>query len=103
MVELDLRKSVIEVARWYTLVALDAGRPAFVNEDIVLRTLNDASIAITHHEMRRELEYLCDRKLIELQGKEGDVWEARLTSLGVDVVEYTVDCRPGIARPSKRR
>lgn len=103
MAEIDLRKSLIEVARWYALVALDAGRPNYVNEDMLLSALNGASMHVTHHELRRELEYLSDRKMVELQGQESDLWEAKLTSLGVDVVEYTVECRPGIARPAKRR
>ncbi len=100
--DLDLKKSMTEVVRWYLLVALDAGRPLPVNEDILVRALNDASLPVTHSDLRRELDYLRDRKLIEVTGEDSDRWEASLTALGVDVVEYTTDCRPGIARPPKR-
>jgi len=97
-----LHKAAVDTVRWYVLVALDAGRPLPVNEDILLRTLNDAQFHVTHHELRRELDYLADRKLIELGGVDDDHWFASLTSLGVDVVEYSVECKPGIARPPKR-
>ena len=98
---LDLKKSLTEVARWYILVALDAGRPLPVSEDILLRTLDDVPLKLTHHELRRELDYLRDRKIIEVQDVD-EHWSAQLTALGVDIVEYTVECRPGIARPPRR-
>jgi len=36
-----------------------------------------------------------------LKRHEGAPWTAELTRHGVDVVEYTVECEPGIARPKK--
>lgn len=98
---LDLKKAVIEQARWYILVALDAGRPLSVSEDILLRTLNDSRLQLTLHELRRELDYLRDRRLLDIEGEKSPTWAAGLTQLGVDVVEYTVDVKPGIARPPK--
>ncbi len=99
---LDLHKATVESVRWYILRALDAGRPMPVNEDILLRTLDGADFPITIHELRRELDYLGLRKLVEMKGKDDDFWEASLTQLGIDVVEYTIECKPGIARPPKR-
>jgi hypothetical protein len=51
--------------------------------------------------MRRELSYLRDLGLVELEGEESDIWFAKLTAAGVDVVEYTVKSPAGIARPRK--
>ena len=52
-------------------------------------------------ELRRELDYLADRRMLELVKEPSGTWFGDLTRLGVDVVEYTVDCGPGIARPQK--
>lgn len=101
-IEMDLEKNALERARWYILVALDAGRPYPVSDDLLLRTLNDASLRLTPLSLRRELSYLRDRKMIEIIGEDGENWEAKLTSLGVDVRTYSVECRAGIARPPKR-
>ena len=48
-------------------------------------------------ELRRELDYLADRKMVDLGEKPSGDWFADLTRLGVDPVEYTVECGPGIA------
>ncbi|HDS5467820.1 TPA: hypothetical protein QHY01_004518, partial [Enterobacter asburiae] len=48
-----------------------------------------------------ELDYLADRKMVDLEKKPSGDWFADLTRLGVDLVEYTVECGPGIARPEK--
>ncbi|MNW20815.1 hypothetical protein D3C71_2213900 [compost metagenome] len=55
----------------------------------------------TELELRRELDYLADRELVKLTKEPSGRWFATLTRYGTDVVEYTVDCEPGIARPSK--
>lgn len=97
----DLRKALIQSARWYILVALNLARPDPVPEALVLCALDDSSLKLTEHELRRELDYLADRGLIDLT--RGDaVWTASLTAAGVDLVEYTTECRPGINRPPKR-
>ena len=44
---------------------------------------------------------LADRKMVDLEKKPSGDWFADLTRLGVDLVEYTVECGPGIARPEK--
>lgn len=101
MNEVDLERAAREECRWRILKTLDAGRPVAVSETIVLRTLQDISLQLTPHGLRRELDYLADRDLIEITGKNSPTWCAELTRTGVDVVEYTIDCQPGIARPQK--
>ena len=101
MSEVDIEKAQRESTRWRILCVLQAGRPLPVSEDIIARALEDASMRITPSLLRRELDYLQDRKLVTLHGLDSPVWSAQLTHYGVDVVEYTVECFPGIARPRK--
>lgn len=98
---MDLEKSKREHLRWQMLVAVNASRPVPLNEQLMLSVLQDVPLHITPLELRRELDYLEDRGLIELTGRHGQVWSATLTRYGVDVVEYTVDVDPGICRPTK--
>lgn len=101
MHEIDLEKAHREQVRWRILKVLDAGRPDPVSEVIILQVLQDAALMATPHALRRELDYLADRKLVIVGARHTPVWTADLTFYGVDVVEYTVDCLPGIARPKK--
>ena len=101
MNDLDLDRARRETLRWRILKTLDAGRPLAVSEQIILRTLEDTHHDVTPHGLRRELEYLTERGLVTLEGVTGPVWSARLTRHGIDVVDYTVDCQAGIARPAK--
>lgn len=97
----DIEKAEREVMRWRILQVLNAGRPMPVSEMIVLRALHDSHQPVTASKVRIELDYLSDRKLVTITGLNSPVWSAELTRLGVDLVEYTVDCDPGIARPPK--
>lgn len=101
MNEIDLEKHRREEIRWRVLKVLDAGRPQPVPETLVLMTLQDVSLPVSPHSLRRELAYLEDRKLVRLGERDTPTWTADLTRYGVDVVEYSVDCLPGIARPRK--
>lgn len=97
----DLEAARTAVARWRILVTLNAGRPAPVSEGIIHRTLGESDMTLSPMELRRELAYLEDRKLVIIRHREGPTWSAELTHHGIDVVEYTVDCHPGIDRPKK--
>jgi hypothetical protein len=101
MHEIDLEKANREEARWRILRALDAGRPRPVSETIIFRTLQDIELPLTPHGLRRELDYLRDRGLILVTAEDSPTWLAELTRYGVDIVEYTIACEPGIARPKK--
>lgn len=99
--QVDLEKQKREQLRWLVLLTLNAARPIGANEHLILQTVQDVPVPVTQLELRRELDYLADRKLITLSGQDGPVWFAELTRHGVDVVEYTVSVEPGIARPKK--
>jgi hypothetical protein len=98
---MNLEQKQREEARWRILRVLDAGRPIAVSESIVWRVLADVRLAITLNALRRELSYLRDRGLLEIEGEDNETWYARLTASGVDVVEYTAPAPAGIARPRK--
>ena len=100
---IDLEKARREEIRWRILKGLDAGRPYGVAESILLNLLTDINLAVSQNELRRELDYLEDRKLVTISGKEDGEWLPDMTRYGIDVVEYTVSCEPGIARPPKNR
>ena len=71
------------------------------NERLILSVVRDLIMDITAHEMRRELHYLEERDLVDIVRPEGGLWNASLTRDGIDLVEYTCECEPGIARPQK--
>lgn len=98
---LDAAKTRRESIRWYILLTLNNARPEGAYEEVVLTTIQGIYRDSTAQEIRRELDYLADRKLAEVKREPSGRWFADVTRYGVDVVEYTVDCDAGIARPQK--
>jgi len=88
-----------EEIRWRILRALDAGRPLPVAETLLFRVLFDVSLSLSAQELRRELDYLSKSKLVTLIQNSGDPWLVELTEQGIECVEYSIPCPPGIARP----
>jgi hypothetical protein len=99
--QIDLEQRQREEARWRILRVVDAGRPIPVTEQIIWRVLTDIKLSFSLNQLRRELSYLRDLALIEIEGEGGENWFAKLTAVGVDVVEYTAQSPAGIARPRK--
>lgn len=97
----DMEKLRREQLRWVLLLALNHARPYGTAEVVLLGAAQGVYADATALEIRRELGYLEDRKLVELTKAPSGPWHAELTSLGVDVAEYTVDVHAGIARPTK--
>lgn len=90
-----------ESMRWNILLTLNNARPLGAYEELVLATIQSIYPDATALEVRRELDYLADRKLADLRKEPSGRWFCDLTRYGVDLAEYTVDCSPGIARPEK--
>lgn len=99
-VALTMQRVRREHIRWYLLVALNVSRPAGASTVVLLSIIQANYADATELEIRRELDYLADRKLIEIDKRPDGRWHAELNRLGVDLVEYTIDCEPGIARPA---
>lgn len=97
----DQSKVRRESMRWNILLTLNNARPIGAYEELVLSTIQAIYPDVTALELRRELDYLADRSLVELKKEPGGRWFADVTRYGVDIAEYTVDCEPGIARPVK--
>jgi hypothetical protein len=98
---MDLEQKQREEARWRILRVLDAGRPIAVSETIVWRVLHDIRLPMSVNSVRREITYLRDLALLEIEGEGTEIWFAKLTAQEVDVVEYTVNAPAGVARPRK--
>ena len=98
---IDLEQKKREEARWRTLRVVDAGRPIAVSEQIIWRVLADIKLLLSLNGVRRELVYLRDLGLVEIENENGETWFARLTASGVDVVEYNFPAPAGVARPRK--
>ena len=97
----DQAKVRRESMRWNILLTLNNARPIGAYEELVLSTIQAIYPDATALELRRELDYLADRSLVELKKEPSGRWFADVTRYGVDIAEYAVDCQPGIARPVK--
>lgn len=98
---MDMEKTRRESIRWHILVAVNSGSPYPVAEPLVLTAIQSIPVECTALELRKQLDYLEDRKLVEVNRLEGAPWTANLTRQGVDFVEYNLAAEPGIARPKK--
>lgn len=98
---LDTAKIRRESMRWNILLTLNNARPMGAYEELILSTVQSIYPDTTALELRREIDYLADRSLVDLRKEPSGRWFADLTRYGVDVAEYTVDCQPGVARPAK--
>jgi len=98
---IDPEKARRENLRWYILLTLNSASPLGASEAVILSTIQGIIPDCTIRELRNELDYLAHRQLLDLKGINSPCWHADLTRIGIDVVEYTVDCEPGIARPQK--
>ncbi|MDP8179095.1 hypothetical protein QJU87_05250 [Pasteurella skyensis] len=87
--------------RWQLLNILHKAVPYTTSEQFLFDVVSGIYPKVTKLEIRQQLDYLTDRKLIELDKQPHGVWFAEISRLGVDIVEYTIDCQAGIARPEK--
>lgn len=98
---IDQAKVRRETLRWDILLTLNNASPIGAYEELILATIQSVFSDASALEVRRAMDYLSDRELIQLRKEPGGRWWADLTRHGTDVVEYTIDCDPGIGRPAK--
>lgn len=98
---IDLEKARREELRWMILRALYAAQPIGTTEIIVMKAIEPVVPDVTLNEIRRELDYLTERNLATVSNTDSPVWFAKINRYGIDFVEYTIDCHPGIARPKR--
>lgn len=100
MLNLDIERARREEMRWNILRALYAAQPVGTSEAIIKTAVVEIVPDVTDLDIRRALDYLAERNLVEID-KNRPVWFTKINYHGIDVVEYTVPCYPGIARPEK--
>jgi len=98
---IDHTKVRRESMRWNIINTLEKARPHTTSEQFLHEVMRAIYPDATDLEVRRELNYLADRELVDLNKTPSGAWWADLTRIGVDIAEYTVTCDPGIARPEK--
>ena len=98
---MDMERARREEPRWLILSALNAARPVGAPETIVKNAVETVILDVTALEIRNQLDYLAERNLITIAHRDGPVWFAKINNHGMDIVEYTIDVHPGIARPKK--
>ena len=86
-------------ARWEILRTLGIGGHVGATDVMILSVVSAAFLTSDRTDVRNELVYLEDRKLVKLECHEFHPWRAVLTRYGRDIVDYTVECRAGIHRP----
>lgn len=97
----DLVKARREGMRWLLLTALNNARPLGAMDQLMLTVTQDMFPDATANELHQQLEYLEDKKLVDIEKRPDGHWHSKLSATGVDVVEYTEHCPAGIARPQK--
>lgn len=97
----DMAKARREGLRWLVILTLNNARSVGAYEFLIQTVVQCEYPDVTALELRNELDYLDNRKLIDLTKEPSGKWHAKLNRCGIDVAEYTVDCQPGIARPAK--
>lgn len=90
-----------ENGRWIMLVATKAGGHLGATEDMILASILPSWHGVHRKWVRDELAYLESRELVEIEKRPLKPWRVTLTRHGRDVVDYVVDCEPGIERPRK--
>jgi len=96
---IDQAKIRREAIRWHLLVTANVSRPHGIYTEAMLPVIQAVYSDATERELKRELDYLDERELVKVKRDPTDRWFVELTRHGVDIVEYTVDVEPGIARP----
>lgn len=89
-----------ETMRWLILNTVNISRPQGMYTEALLPIIQAVYPDATHLELRRELDYLEERELLAIEKDPLDRWFLNLRRYGIEVVEYTCPCDPGIARPT---
>ena len=97
----DLDRARREELRWLILRALYAAQPIGTTENIVKNAIEPCVPDVSITELRTQMDYLAERGLITIVERYRPTWFVKINRYGVDVVEYTIEVEPGIARPKE--
>jgi hypothetical protein len=101
--KIELQKPAREFAGWMMLRMLYAVRPGRVSQAVILRVLQNLDFDCEPGDVRQTIDYMRSVGLAEAGQNAMKEWWARLTVLGVAVVEYTAQAPSGIGRPKRWR
>ena len=87
--------------RWTLLRTVMVGGHAGATDRMCLDVARSEYLGVTRRVLRDELAYLETRKLVEIARSEVEAWRVTPTRHGRDLVDYTTECEPGIARPPR--
>lgn len=90
-----------EFTRWIILRMLYACRPGAASEKLILRVLQSLELNCDLADVREAIDYMQFIGLAESDKNRLATGRARLTPLGVAVVEYSTRAPSGIARPRR--
>jgi hypothetical protein len=88
-----------EAVRWHLMQIANVSRPQGMYTGAMLPILQSVYPDASELEVRRQLDYLQERDVVKIDIDPMGRWFVTLTRWGVDIVEYTVPCEPGISRP----
>ena len=96
-------EALLPRARWSILRTLHVGGHLGATEEMIHAVLTGEFIGVTRQWIRQQLDYLQSRKLVSVERSEIAPWRAKLERHGYDIVDYQVECLPGIQRPPRHR
>ena len=101
--KIELQQTAREFTRWMILRMLYACRPGVASETIIMRVLRNLDFDCELDDVREAIQYMRSAGLAETGQHSRNEWRARLTALGVAVVEYNARAPSGIGRPRRWR
>ena len=87
--------------RWAILRTAMVGGHIGCTDRMALDVVRAGYLGVELREVRDEIAYLADRRLVAVRRSDSAPWRLTLTRHGRDLVDYTVDCQAGIARPPR--
>jgi hypothetical protein len=100
--KIEPQQHVREFTRWMILRMLYACRPGAATDTIIARVLQNLEFNCAVQDVHEAVEYMQLTGLACTQHRRTG-WRARLTALGVAVVEYSARAPAGIRRPRRWR
>lgn len=98
---IDNHKIRRETMRWNILLTLNNARPIGAYAELILAAQQAVFPDATLKEIVIELDFLFRCECIELNKQPSGRFHADLSCAGINIVEFTIDCPVGIARPPK--
>lgn len=88
-----------QTVRYLLLMTLNVARPGECQAYMLRSVLTTVYPDATEHEVMRELDYLHSRQLITVRSTPLNQTFAKIVRHGIDVLERTIECDPGILLP----